>query len=83
MVTALFSFLFLIVGAIVGWMTAEKFFLYLQEEPHQFDKIFEDNPHPEIYTKNGEIDKGEYMVVNFDLGYDPESFEPDDIVEDY
>ena len=82
MITALFSVVFLILGTIVGWISAEKFFLYMQQEPHQFENLFEQNPHPELFNRNGEIERGEYMVVNFELGYNPEDFSPEDIIED-
>jgi hypothetical protein len=82
MFTILFSAVFLILGIVVGWISAEKFFAYIQQEPHQFENLFEDNPHPELFNKKGELDRGEYMVVNFELGYNPEEFSPDDVTED-
>ena len=83
MISALFSVLFLLVGLVIGWNGCEKFYAYIKDEDHEFDKIFKENPHPEIYMKDGKIDRGEYMFVSFDLGYDPDDFEPEDIVEDY
>ena len=82
MFTILFSAVFLILGFVVGWIAAERFITYIQQEPHQFENLFEDNPHPELFNKKGELDRGEYMVVNFELGYNPEEFSPDDVTEE-
>lgn len=81
--TILFSVLFATVGFIGGWLGNEKFTQYIQKESHEFDNLFNENPHPEIYDKDGKVNKGEYMFVSFDLGYDPDEFEPEDIHEDY
>ena len=71
----------LLLGFLFGWLSSEKYTAFLLKESHEFDELFEENPHPEIFKSNGEIYKGEYMNVRFDLGYDPDEFEPDDIVE--
>ena len=80
--TLLFSVLFATLGFIVGWIGNEKYTALLQRETHEFDELFEENPHPEIFDKNGNVNKGEYMFVKFDLGYDPEEFDPEDIIEE-
>jgi len=80
--TLLFSLLFASVGFIMGWVGNEKYTTLLVKESHEFDELFQENPHPEIYDKNGKVNKGEYMFVKFDLGYDCDEFDPDDIVEE-
>ena len=81
--TLLFSVLFATLGFIVGWIGNEKYTALLQKESHEFDQLFEENPHPEIFDKNGNVNKGEYMFVKFDLGYDADDFDPEDIVEEW
>ena len=70
----------LVLGFTVGWLCNEKYTALMQREAHDFDELFEMNPHPEIYKPNGEIYRGEYVNISFDLGYNPDEFEPDDIV---
>ena len=79
--TILFSEITLILGGVVGWIASEKFQEYKDQTRHHFEELFEENPHPEIYTKEGKINRGEYMSINFDPGYDPDEFDPEDIVE--
>lgn len=80
--TVLFSVLFLTVGLIMGWLGNERYTALMIKESHEFDELFEENPHPELYDKNGKLNKGEYMFVRFDLGYNPDEFDPEDIVEE-
>lgn len=80
--TSLFSVLFLIVGGVVGWLASERYTEWLNKKTHDFEDLFEENPHPEIYDKDGKINRGEYMCVNFDFGYDPEDFDPEDITSE-
>jgi hypothetical protein len=75
----LFSILFLFVGLIGGWFIADKYNELRDAHEHDFEELFEKNPHPEIYDENGKIDRGEYSVINFELGYDPEEWDPEDI----
>lgn len=82
MITAVIAVLSLILGFTVGWLGNERFVAYMEKEEHHYDELFKENPHPEIYDKDGEIFKGEYINVSFDLGYDPEQFDPEDIIED-
>ena len=79
--TILFSEITLILGGVIGWIASEKFQEYKDQTRHHFEELFEENPHPEIYTKEGKIDRGEYMSINFDPGYDPDEFDPEDIME--
>ena len=81
--TVLFSVLFCLVGFIMGWLGCERYTALMMQEVHEFDQLFEENPHPEIFDKDGNIDRGDYMHVKFDLGYNPDEFEPDDIIEEW
>ena len=78
----LFTMLFLPIGIIIGWISHIHFLEYFNPEQHQYDELFATNPHPEIYDKEGNIIKNDYMALTFDLGYDPEEFDPEDILED-
>lgn len=79
--TILFSEVFLIVGLLVGWIASERFLYYKEQNRHHFEELFEENPHPEIYDDEGQINRGEYMSLNFEPGYDPDEFDPEDIIE--
>ena len=79
--TILFSVNFLLVGLVLGWFGAEKYREFINKTSHEFDELFKTNPHPELYDKDGKLNKGEYMYINFDLGYDPDEFDPEDIIE--
>ena len=79
--TILFSEITLILGGVIGWIASEKFQEYKDQTRHHFEELFEENPHPEIYTKEGKINRGEYMSINFEAGYDPDEFDPEDIIE--
>lgn len=75
MYAALFSLLFLVVGVLAGWFFAEKYiaFVHLQmEEPHEFQELFEENPHPELFDTEGNLYKGEYWTINIPHDFDPE-----------
>ena len=76
MYAALFSALFLLVGLTIGWIVCEKYITFLQltaEEPHIYEDLFESNPHPELFDAEGNIDKGEYLSINFPPDFDPET----------
>ncbi len=75
----LFSILFLFVGVIGGWFIADKYNEFRDAREHDFEELFEKNPHPEIYDKDGNIDRGDYTALTFELGYDPEEWEPEDL----
>ena len=72
----------LVAGVAVGWIGAVNFMAYLEHRRHDFEELFEKNPHPELYEENGKIYRGEYMNVTFEPGYDPDDFEPGDITLD-
>ena len=77
----LISEIFLILGVVVGWLAADKFLEMRDAKRHHFEDLFESNPHPEIFNKDGDIDRGEYMSINFEPGYDPEEWDPEDLFE--
>ena len=72
MYTLLFSFLFLAVGLIAGWLGAERYIAYLTHEQHEFEELFEKSPHPELFDDEGNLFRGDYMVLNFPPDFDPE-----------
>ena len=79
----LFSFLFLIVGLVAGWMGAERYIAFMQHTEHEHEKLFKENPHPELYGKDGDLDRGEYITMVFDPGFDPDEWDPEnDITEE-
>ncbi len=80
--SSLFSILFLFVGFTIGWLASERYTDHVLKNTHDFEELFEENPHPEIYDKDGKINRGEYMSINFDLGYDPEDFDPEDLTRE-
>ena len=85
MYTALFSILFFIVGIMGGWIAQEKYTEFVMFRRHDFEELFEQNPHPEIFDDNGKVYRGDYMAINFELGYNADEFDPKDIYldEDY
>ena len=40
---------------------------------HEFEDLFQNNPHPELFDAEGNLDRGEYMVINFPPDFDPET----------
>ncbi len=79
-ITALLSVLFLLVGFILGWLGNERYTALMCMEEHDYDELFEKNPHPELFDDEGRLFKGEYINLKFDLGYNPDEFNPEDIV---
>ena len=77
----LFTILFLPLGIVIGWIAHENFMNYVQEQAHPFNDIITQNPHPELFDENGKVIDEDYVALTFDLGYDPEQFEPEDISE--
>ena len=77
----LFSIFFmtLTIGLFAGWVASEKFNEYVSFRRHHFEELFEKNPHPELMDEEGNIDRGEYITLNFEPGYDPDEFDPDDL----
>ena len=75
-IAALFAILFGIVGIVIGWLACERYIAFVTEmmqEPHDFEQLFQKNPHPELYMEDGEIDRGEYYVINFPPDFDPDT----------
>ena len=79
--TVFLLFLSLIVGVTFGWVASERYIAFMTMEKHEFDELFNENPHPEIFNKDGSLNKGEYVALTFDLGYQPDEFDPEDIIE--
>ena len=66
-------------GITLGWLGAERYMAWLAKSRHEYEELFEENPHPEIYGKDGKINRGDYMSIVFDPGFDPKDFDPEDI----
>ena len=73
----LFSVLFLLVGLVVGWMAAERYIAFMQHTEHDFEELFQENPHPELYDKDGDLNRGDYISLHFDPGFNPDEWDPD------
>ena len=73
----LFSLLFLLVGLVIGWVGAERYKAFMEHTEHDFEQLFKENPHPELYDKDGDLNRGEYITMVFDPGFDPEEWDPD------
>ena len=76
MITALLSIGFLLIGIVAGWFAADKYNTFLRVSsgpivPHDFEDLFQQNPHPEIYDSEGKVDRGEYIAIEFPFGFDP------------
>jgi hypothetical protein len=69
----------LVVGVTVGWVASVNYIAYLEHNRHDYEDLFQKNPHPEIFEDDGEIYRGMYMNINFEPGYDPEQFDPEDV----
>ena len=78
----LFTMVFLPIGIVIGWISHDTFMSYMEVNKHPFSDIITQNPHPELFDKNGKVIGTDYLALTFDLGYDPEEFEPEDISED-
>ena len=79
----LFSILFLVVGVIGGWMAAERYIAFMQHIEHEHEQLFKENPHPELFDSDGELDRGDYITMVFDPGFDPDEWDPEnDIIAD-
>ena len=71
----------LLLGFTIGWLSSERFSDYMSYESHEYDELCAKNPHPELFDSEGMLDRGEYINIQFDPGYDPELFDPDDIID--
>ena len=77
MTLVLFSLLFLIIGVITGWLAAERYIAFMEHNEHEFEELFKENPHPEIYNNKGELNRGDYITMVFDPGFDPDDWDPE------
>ena len=66
-----------IVGVILGWLGAERYIAFMQHVEHDHEELFKKNPHPELYDENGNLNRGDYMAITFDPGFDPEKWDPE------
>ena len=71
------SFLCTVVGLVVGWLGAERYIAYMQHVEHDFEELFKENPHPEIFKKDGKVNRGDYMTIQFEPGFDPDDWNPE------
>ena len=72
----------LIIGVVGGWIASERFYNYMMKERHHYEELFEENPHPECFDKDGKLNRGDYLTLNIEPGYDPTDFDPEDIIEE-
>ena len=77
--TFLLCFLFLTVGLLMGWVSSEKYTAFMNHVEHDFEDLFKENPHPEIFNKDGKVNRGDYISIQFEAGYDPEEWDPSDL----
>ena len=78
------SLLCIAVGFVAGWLGAERYIAFMQHTEHDFEELFRENPHPEIFKKDGKIERGDYLAINFDPNFDPEEWDPEtDIHPDF
>jgi hypothetical protein len=82
MITVLFSVLFFTVGVMAGFIAQEKWTAYLLKNEHEFEQLFKENPHPEIYDQEGKIHRGTYLGINFDPDFDPDDSDNWEITRD-
>ena len=73
---SLITVLAFIVGVTFGWLAAERYIAFMQHVEHDFEDLFKKNPHPELFDDEGNIDRGDYMAITFDPGFDPEKWDP-------
>ena len=72
----------LVSGLVAGWFISDKYNQMLIAKEHDFEELFKENPHPEIFDDDGKIVRSDYMAINFDLGYNPDDFDPEDITRE-
>ena len=65
--------LFLLNGIMLGWIGAERYIAFLAKTRHEYEELFEQNPHPELYNDKGEIIRNDYIAITFEPGFDPEA----------
>ncbi|WNL51107.1 hypothetical protein SCREM2_gp188 [Synechococcus phage S-CREM2] len=73
------------VCSTISWLAAEKYFKHISLletkvelekqnaflNRHEFEDLFQKNPHPELFDAEGNLDRGEYFVINFPEDFDP------------
>ena len=64
--TVLSGTLFLLIGGMIGWLGAERYITLITHRRHEYENLFDENPHPEIYDKDGKLNRGEYIAISFD-----------------
>ena len=79
--TILISEAFLILGVVVGVIASERYRAIMDKNRHPHEELFEQNPHPELFNDDGTLNRGDYMSLNFEPGYDPDQFDPEDLYE--
>jgi len=79
--TVIIAQITLILGVVVGWLGSERFHDFMMKKRHHYEELFQENPHPELYDKDGKINRGDYLTLNIDPGYDPEEYDPEDLLE--
>ena len=75
-------FLGIILGFVTGWLSNERYTAFISFVEHDHEELFQKNPHPEIFDEDGKLHRGDYMHITFDPGYDPDTFDPEDIIEE-
>ena len=70
------SFICLILGITIGWLSAERYIAFMQHTEHDHEELFQKNPHPELFDEDGNLDRGDYTTITFDPGFDPENWDP-------
>ena len=76
------SFICLVLGITIGWLSAERYIAFMQHVEHEHEELFQKNPHPELFDGEGDLIRGEYTTITFDPGFDPEKWDPEtDITE--
>jgi len=81
-IIAALMFMTLTTGLLIGWLASERYLAFLElveKNRHEYEDLFEENPHPEIFNKDGQINRGDYTAIVFEPGFDPDKYEPGDI----
>lgn len=74
-------------AAVITWIVSERYHNHISLlkakvalekqnaflHRHEFEDLFQNNPHPELFDAEGNIDRGEYVVINFPDDFDPET----------
>ena len=47
--------------------------MHLYNVQHEFEDLFQNNPHPELFDSEGNLFRGDYTVLNIPPGFDPET----------